>query len=66
MKAPLASLFFLLVFLTLVLLILLLLYFLCLSFLVVLILSILLFCFLGSKSDEQAPRSEFSNYSSNQ
>lgn len=64
MKAPLASPFFLLIFLTLVLFILLLLSFLYLILLVVLTLSILLFCFLGSKSDEQAPRSEFNKYSS--
>jgi len=66
MEAPLASLFFLLIFLTLVLFILLLLSFLYLILLEVLILSNFLFRFLGSKSDEQAPRSEFSNYSSNQ
>jgi len=47
MKAPLASLFFLLIFLTLALFILLLLNFLYLILLVVLILSNLLFCFLG-------------------
>jgi hypothetical protein len=47
MKAPLASLFFLLIFLTLALFILLLLSFLYLILLVVLILSNLLFCFLG-------------------
>ena len=64
-KAPLASPFFLLIFLTLVLFILLLLSFLYLILLVVRNLSTLLFCFLGSKSDEQAPRSEFNKYSTN-
>lgn len=66
MKAPLASVSFLLIFLILVLVILLLLSFLYLILLVLLILSILLFCFLGYKSDEQAPRSEFNIYTSNQ
>ena len=66
MKAPLAALFFLLIFLTLVLFILPLLSFLYLILLVVSILSILLFCFLGYKSDKQRPRGEFNDYSSNQ
>lgn len=66
MNAPLVFLFYLLMFFTLILFILLLLSYLYLILLVVLILSILLFCFLGSKSDEQASRSEFNNCSSSQ
>lgn len=64
MKAPLVSPFCLLIFFTLVLFILLLLSYLYLILLAVLILAILLFSFLGSKSDEQASRSEINNYSS--